>query len=229
MKKILSEYCYVIANVFMGIAFGFAFFYLFLNFFHYQELRREVRYDGKNDTMIISLNKKLDQVLENVNTFSLNHYRGTLDYTTAYNLNHQLKKCVNLIKSDTFNEITSKEYLNIKDVYFLRENFEDKVLNECMAAYIYPFIVDENNKDSYIRQNRDVLTNYINLIFSETSYLENELENTSNYYFTTDNYSLMVNNKIRDGYYETILGYLNAAEFLEDISEWYRSRVGGSY
>lgn len=228
MKKILSEYCHVMAHVFLGIAFGFAFFYLFLNFFHYQELRREVRYDGENDTMLISLNQTLDRVLSNVNTFSQSNYRGTLDYSTAYNLNQQLTKCVNLMRSDTFNEIISKDYLTIKDVYFLRKSFEDDVLNSCMAYYIYPFIVDEDNQDSFIVENRDMLENYINLIFSETSYLKNDLENTSNYYFTTDNYSLIVNNKIRDGFYETIRAYQNAAEFLEDISVWYKSRVGGN-
>ena len=80
-----------------------------------------------------------------------------------------------------------------------------------------------------IVENRDMLKNYIDLVFKETSYLKNELENTSNYYFTTDNYSFIVNNKVRDGFYETIRAYQNAAEFLEDFSNWYRLSVGGNY
>lgn len=232
MKKILSEYCYVIANVLIGIAFGFAFFYLFLNFYHYQELRREIRHDASNDTMLISLNDRLDRVLSNVNTFSSSNYKGTLDYSKASDLNREFKRCVNLIRSDTFHEITSKEYLNIQDVYFLRKTFEEDVLNGCVIRYFYPLIMDTNNNsvatDSFIHSNRDLLSNYVSLLTGETSYLKSDLNHSSNYYFTTDNYSLLVSNKVRNGYYETIDAYQNVAEFLEDMSVWYRQRVGGS-
>lgn len=226
MKKIIKEYCYVIGNLLIGIAFGFAFFYLFLNFYHYQELRRVSRIDVKNDSLIASIDESLMKSMKNINSFSANNYKGSLDYSTAYSLNAKLKNCVTKIQNAKYLETRDKTEINIKDVYDLRASFETDVLNGCIALHLYPLITE--SKDSYFSKNRDLIVNYTNLILRGTSDLENNLYDTSNYYFTTDNYSSTVSNKVRSGFYETLTSYNDAAKLLEELSEWYASRVGGN-
>ena len=42
MKKILFEYINIFAYVIVGLAFGFSFFLLFLNFYHYKEVNTKI-------------------------------------------------------------------------------------------------------------------------------------------------------------------------------------------
>ena len=44
MKKILFEYINIFAYVIVGLAFGFSFFLLFLNFYHYKEVNTKVNH-----------------------------------------------------------------------------------------------------------------------------------------------------------------------------------------
>ncbi len=228
MKEMLRQYCSIIGYFLVGLAFGFAFFYLILNINHYQELRRGAYIDVKADQSIIAFEATLDRITENIQAFSSTNYQGSMNYASATLLNQKFKNCVNLLRNEDYREIKNKTYLDIKDVYRLQQSYESKVLNECVISYFYALSDATDGSfqnDAYILENKRVLQDYMDVLLKQTSYLKKDLYDNSSYYFTTDTFSLAVKNNVKDGFYEAITAYQNVAKFIEDMSIWYKTRV----
>jgi len=228
MVKILRQYVKIIGYSLTGIAFGFAFFYLFLNIYHYSEIRREVYFDFSSDTAISQLSQTLSNVEKNLQAFQPNNYHGTLDYSDADLWRTRLQICVQSFRNDTYQKILSKEKLNIQDVEDLREVFTSQVLNNCVVTHLYSLIGEDTVNSRFIRENQKLLQYYMDDLLQDTSYLKKDLYANSNYFFTTDIVTLTVKNDVKDGFYEVISAYTRAAKFLELISDWYASEVGGA-
>lgn len=228
MKKIFKQYIQIIGYSLTGIAFGFAFFYFFLNMYHYQELRREAYIDFTTNAAVIQLRDTLQKVEENVNVFNSSAYQGRLDLETAGFWNVKLQVCVHSFQNETLQNILKKKSINIKDVYDLRESFENQVLNTCVVKQLYSLTSDQRfSENAFIQQNKELLKNYMDDLLQDTSYLKKDLASNSNYYFVTDMAALSGKNNVEDGFYEVMSSYIKSARFLESITNWYKSEVGG--
>lgn len=228
MKMIFRQYIQIIGYSLVGIAFGFAFFYLFLNFYHYQELRREVYMDFSTDATVLQLNEILQSTEEKLQTFDQSNYVGTLDYADAGLWQTKLNVCVQSFKNETYQNILTKNIITIKDVYDFRESFEKEILNGCVVKQLYSLTGDHPVNSPFILENKKLLRNYMDDLLQDTSYLKKDLYANSNYFFTTDMVALSVKNDVKDGFYEVMASYIKAAKFLDNISDWYQKEVGGA-
>ncbi len=229
MMGMFRQYFVIIGNAFIGVVFGFAFFYLFLNIYHYQDIRRGSYIAVNEDNSMIVLDKTLERIQANIDQFQKDNYQGTMDYSKALLLNLKLQNCVNAFQNDTIQDLRKKTYIDIKDVYAFQESYENDILNDCIVTYLYALSDDPDQSfdDPYIIENKELLRGYMDTLLHETSYLKKDLYDNSSYYFTTDNFSLTVKNNVKDGFYEVLSAYNNASKFLEIISEWYADGVKG--
>lgn len=227
MKNILRQYIQIIGYSLTGIAFGFAFFYLFLNLYHYQEIRREVYMDFATDPSVLQLKKTLSSIETNLQSFQNANYQGALDYSEAGLWQTKLNVCVQAFQNETYQNLLTKQFINIKDVYDFRESFDKHILNSCVVKQLYSLTTETGVHSEYITQNRKLLKNYMDDLLQDTSYLKKDLESNNSYYFVTDVVSLTVKSDVKDGFYEVMSAYNRAIQFLETISEWYAREAGG--
>ena len=213
----------------MGVAFGFAFFYLFLNIYHYREIRREAYIDFEQDASVLEFDSILERVQANVESLPTSDvYQGSLEYNDAALWQDNFRTCIKIFKNSTFQEIRTKQSLDILDIYKFRESFEQEVLNECIVKQLYNLVAQNPLNNSYLQQNKELLQAYMDDLLQDTSYLKKDLTANGNYYFTTDASNLIIKNDVKDGFYEVMSAYNRAARFLELMSNWYRDTVGGT-
>ena len=229
MIRIFRQYMKILGNAFIGLAFGFSFFYLFLNIYHYREIRREVYVNFNTDSSIQQLDTILKNANDNIQKFNLSQeYHGRLEYGKAALWKTRLDVCVNSFHNKTFQELRNKNVLTIKDVYKFRESFENDVLNGCIVTHLYTLTNEFGDQDAFVNENKVLLQNYMDDLLQDTSYLKKDMNNNNSYYFTTDVTSLLGKNNTRDGFYEVVSSYIRSAKFLESISLWYANGVGGT-
>jgi len=227
MKEIFRQYVQIIGYSLIGIAFGFSFFYLFLNLYHYQEIRREVGFDFQNDASVIELKQTIDHVKENLQAYQNINYQGTLDYAEAGLWQTKLNVCVQSFENETLQKILLKNKINIQDVYEFRDSFDKSILNSCVVKQLYSLVGENPVNSEFIRNNKLLFKNYMDDLLQDTSYLKKDLNANSNYYFVTDMTALSVKNDVQDGFYEVMSAYNKSAKFLEAVSEWYKREAGG--
>ena len=227
MLKSFKQYFGILGHALIGIAFGYCCFYLLLNVYHYQEIRRSAYIDFENDVAIKEIDSILNNIDDSINKLSPNHYKGSLPYNTAFNIGKRLQVCTNSFRNKTFKELRDKKEIDIIDVYNFRESFSSNVLNECIVYQLYDFTLEGAINDEYMIKNRKLLRSYMDDLLQDTSYLEKDLESNSGYFYNTDMGYAMVKNNVRDGFYEVLSSYKRALKFVELISEWYESRIGG--
>lgn len=227
MLKSFKQYFAILGNALIGIAFGYCCFYLLLNIYHYQEIRRTAYIDFENDIAIKEVDTILNNIDESIAKLSPNQYKGSLPYNTAFNIGKRLQICTNSFRNETFKELRDKKEIDIVDVYNFRKSFSSDVLNDCIVYQLYDFTVEGAINDEYIIENRKLLKSYMDDLLQDTAYLEKDLESNSEYFYNTDIVSAMVKNDTRDGFYEVLSSYRRSLKFLELIAEWYESRIGG--
>jgi len=228
MLRNFRQYFVVLGNALIGIAFGYTCFFLLLNIYHYQEIRREAYIDFENDVVVKEIDESLKKIDANIAKFNSNRYNGTLSYGDASKMERKLKTCVSAFRNETFTEIRSKNRINIVDVYNFNESFSSDVLNDCIVFQLYELASSDSINDSFIAGNKKMLKYYMDDLLQDTSYLKRDLESKSGYYYSTDIVSSMVKNDTRDGFYEVLSSYRRSLKFVELISDWFASRVGGA-
>ena len=70
---------------------------------------------------------------------------------------------------------------------------------------------------------------HINSLLNETTYLKKDLLNNSSYFFNTSIASSSIKDNTKDGFYEVMSSYNQAASFVEYMSEWFKNEVEGNY
>lgn len=228
MIKNFKQYFVILGNALIGIAFGYCCFYLILNIYHYQEIRRVAYIDFDNDIAIKDVDSILANIDANINKFDHENYKGTLSYNTALDMEKRLRVCTDSFRNKTFNELRSKKDISIVDVYNFSESFSNNVLNDCIVYQLYDLSLEGTINDNYFVENRKLLRAYMDDLLQENSYLNTDLESNSAYFYNTDLLSAMVKNNTRDGFYEVLASYRRALKYVELISDWYQSRVGGA-
>lgn len=221
MVKSLKQYFEFLGYALVGIAFGYCCFYLILNIYHYQELRRDVYINFESDASIMEIDNTLSKIEE-----FINESRESTASSEISTVTNKLEVCVNSFRNETFTNIRSKNRIDIIDVYNFSESFSNDVLNDCIVYQMYDLTYDDNSSISISSENKKLLRLYINDILQDTSYLKKDLDSNSSYFYNTDISNSMIKSEVRDGFYEVLSAYKRALKLVEYISDYYQSNGG---
>lgn len=225
MKKFIKQYFSIINYAIMGIVFGYASFYLFLNLYHYQDIRREYITNVKDEVLVQNVDSRLKKIEENISAFDVNKYRGSLDAAKLNLVSANLKVCLNYYRNDVYNDIKTKKSIDIVDVYNLREAYENEVLNGCIVKNLYWVSDVEKTDFESLKPNSLLLQYYFKDVLSSTGYLKKDLLNNTAYSFSTEIFSKEIKNMSKDGFYEVMSAYNSSLNIVEYISDWLKQEA----
>ena len=228
MKKIILEYINIFAYAVVGIVFGFSFFLLFVNFYHYKEINQVINVGSEALDNKQKTEEKLTQIKNTVNTYQQNAYNGKNNIYDMNGIQIKLNNCVNVFESEEYQNLANKENVEIKDVYKLGKFYQNTVLNDCVVLQLSS-LIDENNSYSIqsLQQIRPFLKNDINQLLSSNDYIISNLENADSYYFSNDISKSSIFFLAKDSYNAINTNYQNTLDLLVTISEWYNNEVMG--
>ena len=229
--EFIKQYIKIINYALMGLAFGFACFYILSNSYHYLEIRKDYSIDFNDQPLIQEIEEKLTAVNNNLSTFNANTYQGNISTSRMMVIYQNLKSCINSFSNSTYTDIKAKDKISIIDVYNLRESYENNILSDCIVTNLYwTTIIDTQNLNSnYLINNNEMIKLYVNSLLNETSYLKKDLLNNSSYYFNTSIASSSIKDNTKDGFYEVMGAYNKAASFVEYVSNWFKNEAEGIY
>lgn len=228
MKKILLEYANTFAYTITGLVFGCAFFLLFINFYHMQELSETVDVSQYNDNNKASIESKVQTIKDNIGVYSQSTYRGNISIYGLNNVQARLQNCIDIIESEEMMKYLELDEIGINDSYNFVVDYKNNILNDCLVMQVVSML----NTDTV-----QSLTNYnvisplvesnVNSLLDSVSYVQNNIENSDHYYFTTDSNKNNFFDLVEDSYSTTMNSYQNTLDLLVQISYWYRSIVLG--
>lgn len=228
MKKLLLEYANIFAYTITGLVFGCAFFLLFINFYHMQELNETVDVSLYNDNNKSSIESKVQTIKDNIGVYSQSTYRGNLSIYGLNNVQARLQNCIAIIESDDMMKYFELDEIGIKDSYNFVVDYKNNILNDCLVMQVVSML----NTDTV-----QSLTNYnvisplvegnVNSLLDFVDYVQSNIENSDHYYFTTDSNKNNFFDLVEDSYSTTMNSYQNTLDLLVEISYWYRNVVQG--
>ena len=228
MKKILLEYINVFAYAVVGIVFGFSFFLLFINFYHYKEINETINVKEEMENYKQKTEEKLTKIKDNISLYQQNTYNGRNNIYDMNSIQIKLNSCVKSFESEEYNNLANKENIEIKDVYKLGKFYQNTILNDCVVLQLSS-LADESSSYSITSLStiRPFLKTNINQLLSSNGYITSSLENADNYYFTNDISKSSIFFLAKDSYSAINKNYQNTLDFLVEISKWYKSEVVG--
>ncbi len=228
MKKILLEYINVFAYAVVGIVFGFSFFLLFINFYHYKEINETINVKEEMENYKQKTEEKLTKITANISLYQQNTYNGKNNIYDMNSIQIKLNSCVKSFESEEYKNLVNKENIEIKDVYKLGKFYQNTILNDCVVLQLSS-LADESSSYSITSLStiRPFLKTNINQLLSSNGYITSSLENADNYYFTNDISKSSIFFLAKDSYSAINKNYQNTLDFLVEISKWYKSEVVG--
>lgn len=228
MKKILFEYANIIAYTVTGLIFGLAFFLIFINFYHYQEVNGVVDvkdYNKRNKDLIVD---KINTIKSNINVYEQGTYSGSFNIYGLNNTKIKLQKCVEVLESEEIMNQFDKEQIEMKDVYQFTRLLKNEVLNDCLIMQAMSIFKTDSTVDFPNVNNMENLMDLnVNTISSSVNFVQKSLENADHYYFSTDTNKNNFFNLLNDSYYNSVNNYQATVDLLVVISEWYKNIVIG--
>lgn len=228
MKKILLEYANVFAYTFTGLIFGLAFFLLFINFYHMQELAQEIDISEYNINNKMNVQNKIETIKNNISVYDQSTYTGTLNTYGLNTVKIKLQSCLDIIESDSLMQYFELNEINIKDSYNFILDYRNEILNDCLVMQIKSM---QNIDTITSLPDFNLISPYIDLnvssVLISTDYIQNNIENSDHYNFSTDANKNNFFNLVNDSYSSTMNNYINTLDMLVEISNWYRSIVVG--
>ena len=227
MKKILIEYSNVIAYTITGLVFGFSFFLLFLNFYHYRDVNMTYQKQDSDRNVEEDLKIKLNQVKINISGFDINTYKGNEDPTSLASVKSRLDICVKKIDTQEFQNILSKNSINIKDIYEMQQFYQVQISNECLVKQLYEISLPDKLNLSSLKTMAPFLENNINQLLKSTDYVQKVIKNNSSYAFSIETSKIYLYDQTKDSYYTILNSYVSAIDVMYDLSTWYKEVSGG--
>ncbi len=229
MKKILVEYSNIIAYTISGLVFGFAFFLLFLNFYHYEDVNEEYKKQDSDYQINREIKEKLNSTNENINSVNINVMNQ--NYTNLLTVQTKLNVCMEKINNSKLDSILQKETISISDVYEMQQFYKIDISNECLVKQIYGLSSTDNsvfNSMPTYASAMPFIEDNINQLKTSSDYVEKIIKNNSSYSFTSYSTKDDVYDQLKDSYYSIVNDYVNAVDFIYDISVMYKSMAGGN-
>lgn len=228
MKKMLLEYINIFAYALTGLVFGFSFFLLFLNFYHYKELGTKIDVSSEVVANDQKTKEKLEKIKTNINSYQQNSYQGRNNIYDMNSIQIKLNNCVKVFESDEYKELASKQTVELRDVYKLGKFYQNNILNDCVVMQLNTFIDEDNSFNIESLKNiRPFIKTTINEQLSSNGYITSSLENADNYYFTNDISRSSIFFLAKDSYNSINTNYQNTLDFLVELSDWYHNEVIG--
>ena len=85
-----------------GLVFGFSFFLLFLNFYHYKELGTKIDVSSEVVANDQKTKEKLEKIKTNINSYQQNSYQGRNNIYDMNSIQIKLNNCVKVFESDEY-------------------------------------------------------------------------------------------------------------------------------
>ena len=193
-----------------------------------QELAETVDVSAYNDSNKASIESKLETIKNNISVYNQSTYRGSLSVYGLNNVQSKLQNCVDIIESEEMMKYLELDEIGIKDSYNFVVDYKNNILNDCLVMQV----VSMFNTDTV-----ESLTNYnmisplvrvnVDNLLDSVDYIQNNIENSDHYYFTTDTNKNNFFNLVEDSYSSTMSSYQSTLDLLVEISSWYRSVVLG--
>ena len=184
MKKLLIEYCNIIAYSITGIVFGFSFFLLFINFSHYKDVNTTYKKQDSDFKINQILKTKLEKINDNANSFNPNVYKGSENIYSLSSIKSRLSICVSKINNDELTKILDKKVIDIKDVYDMQQFYQINIANECLVKQLYEVsTLSDKFQISGLSNVSPFMEDNINNLIKSSDYLQRVIKNNSSYYF----------------------------------------------
>lgn len=222
MKKLLIEYCNIIAYSITGIVFGFSFFLLFINFYHYKDVNTTYKKQDSDFKINQILKTKLEKINDNANSFNPNVYKGSENIYSLSSIKSRLNICVSKINNDELTKILDKKVIDIKDVYDMQQFYQINIANECLVKQLYEVsTLSDKFQISGLSNVSPFMEDNINNLIKSSDYLQKVIKNNSSYYFSSNSNKIDLYDQTKDSYYALLNNYTEAVDFLYDVSLWY--------
>ena len=228
MKKILLDYANTFAYTVIGLVFGLAFFLLFINFYHMQELDTRVdvvSYNANNKTQV---EEKIAIIKNNISVYNQTAYNGPLNIYGLNTVQIKLQNCLEILESEEMMRYLELTEIGIKDSYHFSLDFKNKILNDCLVMQIKSIF---NTDTVATLPNFNVIKPYVELnldtLLGSVDYIQSNIENSDHYHFNTDNNRANFFNLVDDSYAGVMNNYQNSLDLMVEVSNWYRSIVIG--
>ena len=228
MKKLFIEYFNIIGFAITGIIFGFAFFLIFINFYHYKDVNSKYIKQDSDYKVNNEMKDKIKKINQNISFFDPNTYRGTEDVYSLASVKSRLQMCVTKINSEEFYNILDKKEITIKDVYDMQQFYQISISNECLVKQLYEVANTTENskvKISSLNEISPFLEDNIEDLIKSTDYLQKVIKNNSSYSFTSNSSKIDLYDQTKDSYYALLNQYSSAIDYIYDISVWYKGVV----
>lgn len=229
MKKILVEYSNIIAYTIAGIVFGLAFFLLFLNFYHYEDVNDLYKKQDSDYQINNEIKEKINKTKENINSVNLNMMNP--NYNNLSIIQTKLNVCIDQINNSKLDNILQKETISISDVYEMQQFYKIDIANECLVKQLYGLTTTDNSMFDGMptfKSNIPFIENNINELKDSTDYVEKIIKNNSSYSFTSRSTKDDVYDQLKDSYYSVLHDYVDVVDFIYDISVLYKNMAGGN-
>ena len=222
MKKLLIEYCNIIAYSITGIVFGFSIFLLFINFYHYKDVNTTYKKQDSDFKINQILKTKLEKINDNANSFNPNVYKGSENIYSLSSIKSRLNICVSKINNDELTKILDKKVIDIKDVYDMQQFYQINIANECLVKQLYEVsTLSDKFQISGLSNVSPFMEDNINNLIKSSDYLQRVIKNNSSYYFSSNSNKIDLYDQTKDSYYALLNNYTEAVDFIYDVSLWY--------
>ncbi len=227
MKKFIQEYLKVIAYSIMGIVFGYASFYLFLNMYHYNEIGESYSIDMINSPTHVNIQNNINTINENIN-FDINRYNGPIEKQVLLGFQGRLKLCAQDLGSKEYYDFIALGDYNVIDAQDFLNLYNSKVSNSCLVLQLtdlFALHTDELMKIDGFDTIYDMSQIQIKLLTNGNSYIQDDMENNSSYYFNSLTAKNTTFNQVNSAIYSTMFDYDNAVSYVLLVSELFKEEV----
>ncbi len=227
MIKLLREYSRVIGLTFTGLVFGSAFFLLFINFYHYKDVTTTMTKSDSDIAKLQEVNSKLQEVRDITNSFNPNAYSGPKERVTLMTINSKLQLCLKAFEDQTLNKYLNQKEMNIKDVYYFKNNYQKNIVNGCIVTQLLELGLtgeETNYHDPDLAKVAPFIKIDIDSIIEDNTFVSKAMENNSSYYFSSDN-AKQDFELTRDSYNEVYRSYLKSVDLVHEVAKWFQGIV----
>ncbi len=229
MIDFLKQYCRIIAYSLMGLVFAFASFFLLINMYHQAEISKVYTISSSYRTSVIDdYLTSVQNIKDNLASINPSDYEGTLTSSQAQTAYQKLNTCVTALSNDTISSTFDKQQVNIVDVYYLRESYENEAVKNCLGSLSWFADASEKEiKNTFLLQNEKVLGLYINELAGKTNSLKSRLLNNSSFHFTTY-ISAITYDEVSGSFTEVVDAYSDVATLTEELSNFLKQEMEGA-
>ena len=229
MRTILNEFSETMGYAIVGIIFGFCFFLFFLNFYHMKEISTKIKRGDETKSQVQEGRDKLKTIETNIDVFDPNNYKGTDDKYSLMSIKSRIQVCLNQYNSKNLNNYLDMKEMTINDIYKFQKTYEVDIINNCFSSNITE-IGKETGSISNVKDLSNIAP-FVNVsvlqLQNDLTYINDSLENNTNYFFSNNNSKENVFEMSRDSYAAIFKSYNSSIDLLLALSQWFKNTAGG--